>query len=151
MRRTRGFRPPADWDVAIRLLSSAGLRDTRNADIQNYLGYAYQRALQLNPRHRGAHEYIGEAYLIANDLANAEKHLTALEKMPDPVRGVRRLEEGDHRVSAARREATGLGCFHAVVTWGWAHGALWCPRRSSDAVCDHASPHVSCARASARP
>jgi Flp pilus assembly protein TadD len=83
-----------DWGVAIRLLSSAALRDTRNADIQNYLGYAYrnagrlelafkhyQRALQLNPRHRGAHEYIGEAYLVANDLANAEKHLAALEKI----------------------------------------------------------------------
>jgi len=83
-----------DWGAAIRLLSSAALRDTRNADIQNYLGYAYrnaghlelafkhyQRALQLNPRHRGAHEYIGEAYLFANDLANAEKHLAALEKI----------------------------------------------------------------------
>jgi Flp pilus assembly protein TadD len=81
-----------DWGAAIRLLSAVALRDTRNADIQNYLGYAYrntgrlelafkhyQRALQLNPRHRGAHEYIGEAYLIANDLANAEKHLAALE------------------------------------------------------------------------
>jgi Flp pilus assembly protein TadD len=83
-----------DWGAAIRMLSSAALRDTRNADIQNYLGYAYrnagrlelafkhyQRALQLNPRHRGAHEYIGEAYLIANDLANAEEHLAALEKI----------------------------------------------------------------------
>jgi len=83
-----------DWGAAIRLLSSAALRDTRNADIQNHLGYAYrnagrlelafkhyERALQLNPRHRGAHEYLGEAYLIANDLPNAEKHLTALEKI----------------------------------------------------------------------
>ena len=83
-----------DWGTAIRLLSSAALRDTRNADLQNYLGYAYrnagrlelafkhyQRALQLNPRHRGAHEYIGEAYLIANDLASAERHLSALEKI----------------------------------------------------------------------
>ena len=83
-----------DWSAGIRLLASAALRDTRNADIQNYLGYAYrnagrldaafkhyQRALQLNPRHRGAHEYIGEAYLIANDLASAERHLSALEKI----------------------------------------------------------------------
>jgi hypothetical protein len=28
------------WDAAVRALSSAALRDTRNADIQNYLGYA---------------------------------------------------------------------------------------------------------------
>ena len=83
-----------NWPVAIRALSSAALRDTRNADIQNYLGYAYrhtgqmelafehyQRALQLNPRHRGAHEYIGEAYLMTSDLAKAEEHLAALRKI----------------------------------------------------------------------
>ena len=80
------------WETAIRTLSSAALRDTRNADIQNYLGYAYrhtgqmdlafkhyERALQLNPRHRGAHEYVGEAYLMVNDLAKAEAHLSALK------------------------------------------------------------------------
>ncbi len=83
-----------DWQGAIRALSSAALRDTRNADIQNYLGYAYrhtgqmelafkhyERALQLNPRHRGAHEYVGEAYLMVNDLPKAEAHLSALEKI----------------------------------------------------------------------
>lgn len=82
------------WQAAIRALSSAALRDTRNADIQNYLGYAYrhtgqmdlafkhyERALQLNPRHRGAHEYLGEAYLMVNDVAKAETHLAALEKI----------------------------------------------------------------------
>ncbi|HYT15052.1 MAG TPA: tetratricopeptide repeat protein [Burkholderiales bacterium] len=83
-----------NWSAAIKSLSSAALRDTRNADIQNYLGYAYRhagqldiafkhygRALQLNPRHRGAHEYVGEAYLMANDLAKAEEHLAALQKI----------------------------------------------------------------------
>jgi hypothetical protein len=30
-----------------------------------------------SPRHRGAHEYIGEAYLIVNNLAKAEEHLAA--------------------------------------------------------------------------
>jgi Flp pilus assembly protein TadD len=83
-----------DWSTAIKSLSSAALRDTRNPDIQNYLGYAYrnagqmdlafkhyERALQLNPRHRGAHEYVGEAYLLAGNLAKAEEHLTALQKI----------------------------------------------------------------------
>ncbi|MBI3635705.1 MAG: tetratricopeptide repeat protein [Candidatus Rokubacteria bacterium] len=81
-----------NWNGAIKALSSAALRDTRNPDIQNYLGYAYrhtgrmelafkhyQRALQLNPRHRGAHEYMGEAYLMVNDLAKAQEHLAALK------------------------------------------------------------------------
>jgi tetratricopeptide (TPR) repeat protein len=83
-----------DWPAAIKSLSSAALRDTRNADIENSLGYAYRqagqmepafkhyaRALQLNPRHRGAHEYVGEAYLLVNDLAKAEEHLAALERI----------------------------------------------------------------------
>jgi Flp pilus assembly protein TadD len=83
-----------EWSAAIKSLSSAALRDTRNADIQNYLGYAYRnagqmefafkhygRALQLNPRHRGAHEYVGEAYLIVNNLSKAEEHLAALQEI----------------------------------------------------------------------
>jgi len=83
-----------NWQVAIKLLNSAALRDTRNADIQNYLGYAhrnsgqmefafkhYGRALQLNPRHRGAHEYVGEAYLLVDNLPKAEEHLAALHKI----------------------------------------------------------------------
>jgi len=83
-----------DWNAAIKALSSVALRDTRNADIQNYLGYAYrhtgqlelafkhyQRALELNPRHRGAHEYVGEAYLIVNNPAKAEEHLAALQRI----------------------------------------------------------------------
>ncbi len=83
-----------DWNAAIEALSSAALRDTRNADIQNYLGYAYrhtgqlelafrhyQKALQLNPRHRGAHEYVGEAYLIVHNPAKAAEHLAVLEKI----------------------------------------------------------------------
>ena len=83
-----------DWKAAIKSLSSAALRDTRNADLQNYLGYAYRnsgqmelafkhygRALQFNPRHRGAHEYLGEAYLLVDNLAKAEEHLAALQKI----------------------------------------------------------------------
>jgi tetratricopeptide (TPR) repeat protein len=83
-----------NWSAAITALHSAALRDTRNADIQNYLGYAYRqagqldlafrhyhRALQLNPRHRGAHEYLGEAYLIMHNLVKAEEHLTALQNI----------------------------------------------------------------------
>ena len=83
-----------NWSAAIKSLSSAALRDTRNADIQNYLGYAYrnsgqmelafkhyERALQLKPRHRGAHEYVGEAYLMAKNPAKAEEHLAMLEKI----------------------------------------------------------------------
>ena len=65
--------------------------DAPNADIQNYLDYAYrnagnfdlafqhyEKALKLSPRHRGAHEYVGEAYLMVGNVAKAEEHLAAL-------------------------------------------------------------------------
>ena len=81
-----------DWDGAIAVLKSAALRDPRNADIQNYIGYAYRRlrqmgpaighyqqALMLNPRHRSAHEHLGEASLVLGDPATAEQHLAHLE------------------------------------------------------------------------
>lgn len=94
-----------DWAGAIKALTSAGLRDDRNADIQNYLGYAYRRlrqldaamrhyqqALLLNPRHRSAHEHLGEAYLVQGDLIKAEEHLAALERICLIfLRGIRRL------------------------------------------------------------
>ena len=82
-----------DWNRAIQALTAAARKDGRNADIQNLLGYAYrnagqleaafqhyQQALKLDPRHLGAHEYIGEAYLIANNPAKAEEHLALLRR-----------------------------------------------------------------------
>jgi tetratricopeptide (TPR) repeat protein len=83
-----------DWEGAIKALTNAALRDARNADIQNYLGYAYRRlrqfdpamqhyrqALALNPRHRSAHEHLGEVYLVQGNLAKAKEHLAALEQI----------------------------------------------------------------------
>jgi tetratricopeptide (TPR) repeat protein len=81
-----------DWHGAIVVLKSAALRDPRNADIQNYIGYAYRRlrqlgpaighyqqALTINPRHRSAHEHLGEAHLVLGEPATAEQHLSHLE------------------------------------------------------------------------
>jgi tetratricopeptide (TPR) repeat protein len=64
------------------------------ADLHNELGFAYRqvrqldkafahykRALTINPSHRGAHEYIGEAYLMVGDVASAEKHLASLRSI----------------------------------------------------------------------
>jgi Flp pilus assembly protein TadD len=80
-----------DWQEAIARLRHAEVRHPQHADLQNFLGYAhrnlaqfdaafrhYKRAIELEPRHRGAHEYIGEAYLMVGDVPNAEKHLAAL-------------------------------------------------------------------------
>ncbi len=42
---------------------------------------AYNKALALDPKHRGAHEYIGEAYLQLGRLDKAKVHLDALDKL----------------------------------------------------------------------
>jgi Flp pilus assembly protein TadD len=83
-----------DWNGAIAMFELAALRDPLNADIQNYIGYAYRRlrqlgpaighyqqALMLNSRHRSAHEHLGEAYLVLGETAKAEQLLAALERL----------------------------------------------------------------------
>ena len=83
-----------DWNGAIVALKLAILRDPRNADIQNYIGYVYRRlrqlgpamghyqqALVLNPRHRSAHEHLGELYLVLGEPTKAEEHLAVLKEI----------------------------------------------------------------------
>jgi Flp pilus assembly protein TadD len=87
-----------DWKRAAELLSKAAAAEPKNADIHNWLGFAqrkqgnldaafaaYNEALKLNPQHKAAHEYIGEAYLIAGDVAKAEQHLAELQKLCSPI------------------------------------------------------------------
>ena len=83
-----------NWKLALDQFGRAVARDPNNADIHNYLGYAYRKsgnldaafrsygeALRLDPGHKGAHEYLGEAYLTVNNLAKAEEHLAALDRI----------------------------------------------------------------------
>jgi len=80
------------YPAAIDELLRAERKDAQNANVQNWLGYAYRksgqldpafkhyrRALDLDPRHRGAHEYIGEAYLMAKQPEKAREHLSRLK------------------------------------------------------------------------
>ena len=76
-----------NWNGAIAAFELAALPDPTNADIQNYIGYAYrrlhqmgpaighyQKALMLNPRHRGAHEHLGEAFLVLGNSTKASNY-----------------------------------------------------------------------------
>jgi len=79
------------FDAALGKFQRALRRFPDAADLHNELGFThrklrqmdkafehYKRALAIDPRHRGAHEYIGEAYLMVGDVPSAEKHLAAL-------------------------------------------------------------------------
>ena len=83
-----------DAATAVRRFEAALARFPDAADLHNELGYAhrklarydnafehYKRALAIDPRHRGAHEYIGETYLLTGDLPSAERHLAALRSI----------------------------------------------------------------------
>ena len=83
-----------DWDKAVLFLTSVTKVEPTNADAQNLLGYAYRNqkkydlafrhyneALRLDPKHRGAHEYIGEAYVLVGNKAKAQEHLATLERL----------------------------------------------------------------------
>jgi Tfp pilus assembly protein PilF len=85
-----------DWAGATELMQKGVARDPGNADYHNLLAYAirkgpnpdmarvfkhYNEALRLDPKHRGAHEYIGEAYLMVGNVAKAREHLAALDKL----------------------------------------------------------------------
>ncbi len=84
------------WRRAILELQIVVRERTGDADAHNLLGYAlrkleppqleqalehYRTALRLDPGHKGAHEYIGEAYLMRGDLARARHHLAQLERL----------------------------------------------------------------------
>lgn len=84
------------WQAAQTELKGAVKADPKSADANNLLAYTYRKqaspdlpkafeyyniALKLNPKHLGAHEYIGEAYLMDKKPAEAEKHLAELEKI----------------------------------------------------------------------
>ena len=82
------------YGEAIPLLQRVVGRDAKNADAFNWLAYAtrktgepaaslplYQKALAIDPKHKGAHEYIGEAYLMLDNLPKAKEHLSTLNSL----------------------------------------------------------------------
>jgi tetratricopeptide (TPR) repeat protein len=82
------------YGEAIPLLAAYVARAPADANGENWLAYAYrksgqleaafehyEKALAIDPDHRGAHEYMGEAYLIVGKLAQAEEHLRVLDRL----------------------------------------------------------------------
>lgn len=83
-----------DWQQVVVRMDAYIKRKPDDADAWTQLGHAqrltgkvdasleaYDRALKIDPKHRGAHEYLGEAYLQMGDLARAEQQLKVLDKL----------------------------------------------------------------------
>lgn len=104
MKNARVAIAQSNWRIAKFEIQKVVDEEPGNADAHNLLAYTYRkqgkpdlikafehykRALQLNPQHKGAHEYIGEAYLMDGKPEQAAQHLAELEK----ICGNRQCEE----------------------------------------------------------
>ena len=80
------------YKAAILYLEKSIENDPKNADAFNMLGYSnrklgnneeafkhYNKALKLDPRHKGTHEYIGRLYLNLSQPEKAKIHLDELD------------------------------------------------------------------------
>ena len=85
-----------DWTAAAAALREGLARNPGNADYHNLYAYSvrkgaspdmnlvfkhYNEALRIDAKHRGAHEYLGEAYLMVDNVAKAKEHLATLDKL----------------------------------------------------------------------
>ena len=85
-----------DWAGAQAGLKQALAANPNQADYHNLYAYSlrkgpnpdmamvfshYMEALRIDPKHRAAHEYSGEAYLVVGDLPKAKEHLAALDRL----------------------------------------------------------------------
>jgi Tfp pilus assembly protein PilF len=96
VKTAKGSIAAGDFASAQTALKVALAGDPGNADLHNLYAFSlrkgpspdmqlvfkhYEEALRIDPKHRGAHEYIGEAYLMTGNLPKAREHLAALDKL----------------------------------------------------------------------
>ena len=99
------------WQQAEALLRDLRQDAANSADVWNWSGYVarksgrlaqafpyYDKALRLDPEHRGAHEYLGEAYLQNGEPQKAQEQLRILQGLCG------RCEEADDLSAALRAE-----------------------------------------------
>ena len=81
------------YDEALQALRKVDQESPNNPDVLNLIGFSlrktgkmdealdyYNRALALNPHHRGANEYLGELYLETKQPEKAKERLAVLQQ-----------------------------------------------------------------------
>lgn len=94
--KTRAAIEKRQWKEAQDIVREGLAKSPANADYHNLYAYSirkganpamdlvfrhYNEALRLDPGHRAAHEYLGEAYLMVGNPAKAKEHLQALDRL----------------------------------------------------------------------
>ena len=80
------------YSQAFEKLNKAYKSDTKNPDILNYMGFTsrkignfkeaedyYLKGLNINPKHNGINEYLGELYVQTNRIDKANERLAVLK------------------------------------------------------------------------
>ena len=80
------------YSQAFKKLNTAYKSDKKNPDILNYMGFTsrktgnfeeaesyYLKGLDLNPKHKGINEYLGELYVQTNRIDKANERLAVLK------------------------------------------------------------------------
>lgn len=84
----------SDWKAAIAQFTSAVGANPKDADANNMLAYSYRKsgdlanafryykiALTIDPKHKGALEYQGEAFVMAGKMTDAKANLAKLKSL----------------------------------------------------------------------
>jgi Flp pilus assembly protein TadD len=101
-----------DWAGAIADLSAMIDKGVQHADLYNLLGYSlrksgdlktactfYRKALEFDPDHKGALEYLGELYVETGEIGKARENVARLQKLcPE---GCEELADLEKAVAAA--------------------------------------------------
>jgi len=83
-----------DWPAAIRDLNAMIDQGVQQADVYSLLGFSlrksgepakaytfYRKALEFEPNHKGALEYLGELYVESGELGKAREHVRRLSEL----------------------------------------------------------------------
>jgi tetratricopeptide (TPR) repeat protein len=96
MEQARDAISKQDWGKAQGILRESVARNPQDANAHNLYAYSmrkgpnpsmdlvfrhYNEALRIDPKHRAAHEYLGEAYLMSGNVPKAKEHLAHLDKL----------------------------------------------------------------------
>ena len=106
-----------DWPAAIRDLNVMIYQGVQQADVYSLLGFSlrksgdydraytfYRKALEFEPNHKGALEYLGELFLERGDMAKAREHVRLLSRLcPTGCEELDDLKEAIAQAEGARK------------------------------------------------
>jgi tetratricopeptide (TPR) repeat protein len=91
-KKNKGEKAKKLYSQAFKKLNEAYKSDEKNPDILNYMGFTsrkignfkeaedyYLKGLNLNPKHNGINEYLGELYVQTNRIDKAKERLAILK------------------------------------------------------------------------